>query len=347
MIVKNEEAVLERCLKSVEAIADEIVIVDTGSKDRTKEIAKKFTDRVYNFKWVNDFSKARNFAFSKGTKDYLMWLDADDIILEPDREQLLLLKETLAPDCDIVTARYNVGFDGSGNVNFFSTRGRLFKRANNPTWQDEIHEYIPLIGKIYAAPHIAITHSPLKKAGSDRNIKIYESVLRRDGKLSPRGKYYYARELKDHGRLQEAAEYFELFLDEDRGWSEDNIAACFNCADCYRTLGDRNLALRVLKRSFDYAAPRAEICCSIAYLHKDNENYRLATEWFETAVSLPENTSIGFVLPDYAAYVPLLELAVCYDRLGQREKAIAANERAGAIRPNSPAYLHNKKYFGN
>lgn len=84
MIVKNEEDVLGRALKSVQGIADEIIIVDTGSTDSTKEIASSYTNKIYDFEWCDDFSKARNYSFSKATKDYCMWLDADDVILEED-----------------------------------------------------------------------------------------------------------------------------------------------------------------------------------------------------------------------------------------------------------------------
>ena len=65
MIVKNEEKLLARCLDSVAGLMDEIIIVDTGSTDRTKEIAARYTDKIYDFEWVQDFSAARNFAFSK------------------------------------------------------------------------------------------------------------------------------------------------------------------------------------------------------------------------------------------------------------------------------------------
>ena len=78
MIVRNEEDVLGRCLESVKDIVDEIIIVDTGSTDRTKEIAGRFTNTVYDFPWIDDFSAARNFSFSKATMDYQMWLDADE-----------------------------------------------------------------------------------------------------------------------------------------------------------------------------------------------------------------------------------------------------------------------------
>ena len=123
MIVKNEEETLSVCLNSVKAFVDEIVIVDTGSTDRTKEVAKQFTDLVYDFTWIDDFSAARNFAFSKGSCDYLMWLDADDIILEEDLNKLLSLKETLASDVDVVMMKYHTAFDDNGNPTFSYYRG--------------------------------------------------------------------------------------------------------------------------------------------------------------------------------------------------------------------------------
>ena len=78
MIVRNEEDVLARCLDSVSSLVDEIIIVDTGSQDKTREIAARYTDHVYDFTWIDDFAAARNFSFSKATMDYQMWLDADD-----------------------------------------------------------------------------------------------------------------------------------------------------------------------------------------------------------------------------------------------------------------------------
>ena len=78
MIIKNEEAVLARCLNSILELMDEIIIVDTGSTDRTKEIAAKYTDKIYDFAWNSDFSAARNFSFSKATMDYIYVADADE-----------------------------------------------------------------------------------------------------------------------------------------------------------------------------------------------------------------------------------------------------------------------------
>ena len=95
MIVRNEEAVLERILKPVAEIMDTILIADTGSSDRTKAIAKQYTCQVFDFPWCDDFSAARNFLVEKVRTDYWMWLDADDILDEKNLKKLKLLKASL------------------------------------------------------------------------------------------------------------------------------------------------------------------------------------------------------------------------------------------------------------
>ena len=80
MIVKNEEDILARCLDSLKGLMDEIIIVDTGSTDRTKEIAANYTDKIYDFSWCDDFAAARNFSFYKATKEYIYAPDADEVL---------------------------------------------------------------------------------------------------------------------------------------------------------------------------------------------------------------------------------------------------------------------------
>ena len=89
MIVKNEERVLERCLQSLQGLMDEIIIVDTGSTDRTKEIAKKYTDKIYDFTWIDDFSAARNFSFSKATIPRIITIKNTDLNFISDFVSLL------------------------------------------------------------------------------------------------------------------------------------------------------------------------------------------------------------------------------------------------------------------
>ena len=90
MIVKNEEPRLRACLDSLKPIADEIIVVDTGSVDGTKAVAAEYTDKIYDFAWIDDFSAARNFAFSKATGDYIYTADADEVI---DEKNIRLFKQ--------------------------------------------------------------------------------------------------------------------------------------------------------------------------------------------------------------------------------------------------------------
>ena len=116
MIVKDEEDVIERCLNSVSNVIDEVIIVDTGSSDTTIEKVKSLGAKVYNFKWINDFSKARNFSFSKATKDYILWIDADDILTENDAERLLNLKENLDGDTYLIFGKNEIMYISKNNI---------------------------------------------------------------------------------------------------------------------------------------------------------------------------------------------------------------------------------------
>ena len=82
IIGKNEEKYLDDCLESLAAYDWELVFVDTGSTDKTRDIAPKYTDKVYDFEWIKDFSAARNFAASKATRDWILAIDCDEF-LEP------------------------------------------------------------------------------------------------------------------------------------------------------------------------------------------------------------------------------------------------------------------------
>ncbi len=347
MIVKNEEKVLERCLNSVKDLVDEIIIADTGSTDRTKEIAGRFTKNIYDFPWIDDFSAARNFAYDKATKEYILWLDADDIILPEDAVKFRKLKKTLSSDIDIVMMLYNIGFDAQGKVTFSYYRERLSKNIPRFRWSEPVHECLQLGGNIINSD-IGITHAKPPGARSSRNLEIYENLLSKGTKLSPRGTYYYARELKDNGRFEDAIDAFEQFLDSGLGWVEDNIAACGELAKCYREQGDSKRAFRAMLRSFQYDTPRGELCCQIGYHFKEQKEYRKAAFWFNLVLTLENpQSSWGFHQADFWGYIPCIECVVCYDHLGKHEKAERYNDMAAAFKPDSPSVLYNKEYFKN
>ncbi|MDR1702978.1 MAG: glycosyltransferase [Sporomusaceae bacterium] len=347
LIVKNEAAVLARCLNSVKSAVDEIIIVDTGSTDDTKAIAAKFTDQVYDFKWIDDFAAARNEAFSKATMDYQMWLDADDVLPAAELAKLLALKEKLDPAVEIVTMKYYTHFDAQGNLLNSSTRGRLFKRTKRYRWEDPIHEYITLDGIIHFSDIIVHHRQNPKEGHHKRNLSIYEKMESSGAALTPRQIYYFARELKDHAQWAKAVYYFEKFLQTGQGWSEDNIATCYNLSILYNALGDQDKILPILTKSFLYGEPRAEICSEIAYYYKRAKNTKLAYAWFKIAAALGEPESIGFILRDYWGYIPNIECSVCASELGDLENAKMYNELAGTYKQNDPAVEYNRKYFAS
>ncbi len=346
MIVKNEERTIERCLNSVVNVMDEIIIIDTGSTDRTKELCSGYTEKIYDFEWINDFSAARNYSYSFASMDYIMWLDADDILLPEDNIRLLELKKNLSPEVTAVMMKYNTGIDTGGNIVFSYYRERLAKRECGFRWREPVHEYLQIYGNIITSD-IAITHGKsLLAKHSTRNLDIYESIIKRGLSLSPRGTYYYARELRDNGRISEAIAQFETFLDSGQGWKEDNITACGELAKCYSKINCQDKVLQAMFRSFSYDLPRAELCCQIGYYYQEQKDYERAAFWFNFILGLkmPAKTW-GFLQPDCWNYIPLIECAVCYDQLGDYKKADDYNNQALLLKPNSLSALKNKAYF--
>jgi glycosyltransferase involved in cell wall biosynthesis len=345
MIVRDESAVLAQCLDSIKDFVEEIVIVDTGSVDDTKEIAARYTDKIYDFEWVDDFAAARNFSYSKATQEYIMWLDADDYLPESEREEFLKLKNRILIE-DVIMLRYITGFDEDGAPTFSFYRERITKRVNDYKWHEPVHEFLDKSGVIITS-EIAIMHGKTGEGGSDRNLKIYEKQLNNGVSLSPRGVYYYARELVIHKRYEDAAERFKEFLDEKAAWSEDLIGACEGLSNCYAAMGDTGKALESLFRSFTYALPRAEICCSAGYIYQKLGDYKSALFWFKLAPTLPRPSSWGFMRNGCWDYIPLAECVVCYDKLGDQKSAEEYNELVAQIKPNAKSVEYNRRYFSS
>ncbi|PQZ99794.1 glycosyltransferase [Paenibacillus sp. MYb63] len=344
MIVKNEEASLARCLDSVNGIADEIVIVDTGSTDRTRQIASRYTDRIVDFEWVDDFAAARNYAFDQAKSEYILWLDADDVFEPEDRAKLIALKRSLDPDVDSVTMDYNLSFTADGKVAYNLRRNRLVRRDRQFRWIGAVHEYLAVAGNLLHSD-IAVTHKKDKEY-TDRNLRIYRKREQAGEEFGPRDLYYFGNELKDHGQHEDAVKYYEKFLDTGLGWVEDQIAACQKIADCEAALERPEQEVTALFRSFAYDLPRAEICCRLGGYFADREDYRKALFWYEQATRAVRPDDPMVVLNEAAwTWMPHLQLCVCYDRMGNRAKAREHNDIALAYHPTHPSMLYNDRYF--
>ncbi|GMB00654.1 glycosyltransferase family 2 protein [Pelosinus sp. IPA-1] len=345
LIVKNEEQTIARCLESVKSGVEEIIVVDTGSTDKTKAIALTFTDKVYDFKWIDNFAAARNFAFSHASQDYILWLDADDVLLKDDLQKLLFLKQNFDSRVDSYTMNYNLSFDESGNVVTSLRRNRLVKRSRNFEWIGAVHEYLEVGGFIMNSD-VSVTHKKERHDTYDRNLTIYENRLSKGETFSPRDLYYYANELNDHRMYEKAAEYYQKFLDTELGWVEDNIAACGKLADCFNALGDEQNNLKFIYKSFEYDTPRAEYCCRLGYHFLSVKKYSQAIFWYKLATELEKpKQHIALLNNACWTWLPHLQLCVCYSNIGEVDLAYKHNKIAESYAPNNPSVLFNKDYF--
>lgn len=345
MIVKNEEQVLGRCLESVQGLVDEIIIVDTGSEDRTVEIARQYTPYVYEIPWRDDFAQARNFSFSKATGDYCMWLDADDVISEENRRKFIKEKENMDGTEDMVMMRYVTGFHNDGTEMFSFFRERILKRERKFQWKGRVHEAIVPEGKVVYW-ETAVFHRKEKQKESGRNLRIYEKMKEEGEPFGPRDLFYYGRELMYNGKYQEAEAVLEEFLGRKDGWVENKIEACMNLSECLRKEGMADQIIRALLRTLEYDVPRAQVCCAIGGAFMDRKEWEQAAFWYEEALRAKrKDKDGGFVPEECYGYLPEIQLCVCYAQMGDEEKAYQHHLEAKKLRPKSEAVLYNDGYF--
>lgn len=172
MIVKNEEVLLAQCLDSVKE-ADEIYIADTGSQDRTIELAKLYTKHVYtDYKWEDSFCKARNYIKGKAKTDFILSIDADEILhdWQAVREAVAIAEQRHAKAVDVTMI-------ASDNQQEF-LYPRLFKNLPEVYWLGNIHNHLSVLGE--GISNIRITHgySPAHLLDPQRAIRILEKEVK-------------------------------------------------------------------------------------------------------------------------------------------------------------------------
>jgi glycosyltransferase involved in cell wall biosynthesis len=335
MIVKNEERHIERCLAVVKQLcAKEIIIVDTGSTDATRDrITKDGTAQLYEFEWCDDFAKARNYSFSKATSDWIMWLDADDLIDSANMEKLHKLE---VPDNkDVVMLQY---LARKGYVYY---RERIVRRSCGFQWVEPVHEIIEYgtsLARIVTTD-IAIVHAPIPET---RNLRIFRSKGFEN--LTQRGKHYFARECFYHKLWDEAIEKFEKFLELGGGWVEDNISSCYMLASCYEAQGMEDEMLSAIFNSFAFDTPRPEACCRLGDYHQRKGHLESAVKWYLLALESKIETW-GIQNVDFDEYYPALQLCVCYWHLGNKDLARKYHKITKKTHPESPAVRQNEEFF--
>jgi len=205
LIVKNEEEMLDRCLTSLKGF-DEIVICDTGSEDKTVEIARKYTDKVFtDYKWEDSFAKARNHALSKNTADWIYVIDADEYLISPVSK----VREWVEKAEQKGWKALHVCVTGGPNDKFYSVR--LFKRLSTTMWHGDCHNYLNVLGECDTDIMHHYDYSPAHNKDPDRAFRILKKAVAENPKLV-REKFYLAREYWYRNLYVEALAWYNEYL---------------------------------------------------------------------------------------------------------------------------------------
>lgn len=356
MITKNEENFLEQCLNSVKDLVKEIVIVDTGSSDQTKEIAKKFTNKIFDFKWCDDFSAARNESLKHATGEWIMILDADEVIAKRDIEKIKRLVDNSEVEGYILVQRnyfkskkdleygsfsgMNVlgtsqgkeGFVFSEEDDYNESKGtigwmptpivRLFRNSVDVFFSGTVHEDVSpsLKGKIVNLD------VPIHHFGK-MEIKIWkkkwELYERLGEKKVEEEKDYYAyfelgRQYLSRKKLDLAKEMFlrSIFL-KDNFWIN-----WFNLGTIYLIENDINKARDCLEKAKELNPKETRIYCNLGVVYVKKKEFEKAISNLNKAVSLNPN--------DASAYK---NLGMCYNEMGDKNNAYYALKKAVELNP--------------
>ncbi|MBP5282289.1 MAG: glycosyltransferase family 2 protein [Lachnospiraceae bacterium] len=318
MIVKDEEKVLARCLDSIASLVDEIVIVDTGSSDNTKEIAKKYTDLVYDYEWIDDFSAARNFAFSHATMDYVMTMDADEVLEKSQQKNFRSLKECLLPEIEVVRMKCVTRIEKDVDHIFDEEyRLKLFKRQREFVWEGSIHEMVRLEPVIYDSD-LVITHLP-QEAHEDRNLENFRKQVRKGIRLNRRLHDMYAKELYLLGSEADLEAGMAFFMDStaDENRSQEEVTrACCVVARAARLMEEPVIFFKYVSKVISISLC-SEICCELGHFYEDAGDLEEAVIWYHKAAF--EAKPVMSVASGNQE--PLRGLVHCYESMGMEEEA--------------------------
>ena len=319
MIVKNEENCLGKCLDSLKGIVDEMIVVDTGSIDRTVEIAKEKGASVYHFDWTGDFSDARNYSFSLATGDYIYAADADEEIDEENRKRFLKQKEDIGDlNVDRVQMYYCNQLSYRTVYNFDrELRPKLFRRVRNFQWIDPIHEQVSL-DPVICDCDVEIIHRP-RENHAGRDLESFRRTVRQGRRLSRRLHGMYARELFMAGSDEDfisARDYFAgSVLDNSRSLDEIKEASCVLAHVAVLEKNPDDLLKYSLKDAISEMS--SEMCCELGDYYYSKKDLDEAIIWYYNAAY--EAQSILDIRK--SREIPRRAIAICYRELGNEEQA--------------------------
>jgi glycosyltransferase involved in cell wall biosynthesis len=317
IIVKNEEAVMERCIKSVSQFADEIVIVDTGSTDKTKEIASKFSNvRLYDSEFFNkdthysefEFGKAKNEAIRKCIGKWIIWWDADDFADENTAKNIRKIADT----DEKCLYNFVISYGGSQFEHC-----RMFPNGLG-IYFDELHachEFLNSLGHPQRKDRtVVIQHIPLKKSvpSNKRNIAILEKDYFERERRDQRTIFYLANSYREARRNEEAIDFYGKYLKTSQ-WKEERLFARYYSAMSKRELNRWKDCRDELLMAIQEDDRFAEIYCLLGDIHSDKGRLEEAILWYSFAARLkvPPPDARLFVVPHYYFDYPVQRIKEC------------------------------------
>ncbi|MVQ34480.1 glycosyltransferase [Paenibacillus sp. MAH-34] len=325
MIALNEEKCLRRCLESVKNLVNEIIIVDTGSTDSTKQIALEYGAMVYDFVWTNNFSDARNFALMKSTGDWNLVLDADEYI---SNDCFVTLKEFINTKHAIGRVKIVNAFMEQETLSYSqSITSRVFPKGLY--YKGKIHEQIETDLPRVILP-VEVQHDGyIRGSRSERNIPLLELEIVNN----PNNPYYYfqiAREFKGMGcidlALQNFAKAYSL-LTKKENYAPNAVVDYLYCIMSGGNLVE-GLSIIEVEDSYLRKFPDFHFLKGVYYLEtmiSDPTTYMYLLPQIEQAykacIELGETKEYDSVIGtgSFAAYY---NLGVFYEVTGQSEKAL-------------------------
>jgi glycosyltransferase involved in cell wall biosynthesis/Tfp pilus assembly protein PilF len=267
MIVKNEEATLPTCLGSAADLVQEIVIVDTGSTDRTKEVAGRFGARIVDFPWVDSFAAARNESIRHATGQWIFWLDADDRLDEVNRGRLRELFARLGSEnvAYMMCCRCQPGV--AGGAAMIVDHARLFPNRPQIRWQYRVHEQITLAverqGGTLERSSVEIIHGgyqdpALRRRKNERNLRLLQLDYA-DNPKEPITLFHLGWTCLDLQRPAEALPYLYASLEHSPPGLSSTRKTYALMMNSHYGLGQKDKALAICRQGRRYFPDDAEL----------------------------------------------------------------------------------------
>lgn len=324
--MRNEAQNIPQMLKSVEGCFDEIILVDTGSTDNSIEIAKSLGARVEHFGWIDDFSAARNYAFSLVKTDFVMWLDLDDILVNP--EGFKNFRDDVMDLGDYWIASYAYSSNKEGKALCTFARERVFRISKNYKWKYFVHEGVMPEGPtrmqftpVWSVKHMRTDEDMAKD--KSRNLAIFEN---RGKDIDSRMTYYYGKELFENQKPVDAIIQLGKALADKDLQLHDRILGMQYLCYCYIQTNQIEQAIGIASAGLLLAPNRAEFHSLMGDCYIKQNRFTDAIPSYQAASACTIQGGPGYgtaIFHTEEAYttVPRVNLAKIYAQMGDLDKA--------------------------